>query len=199
MNVLIFDTETTGLPITKGYDSYYDYTNISKYNSSRLVQISWKLFNDKNCISNFDYIIKPDNFKIYNSNIHGITTEYANENGINFSVVTNSFLNDLEKCDTIVAHNFNFDKHILLSEFSRYDYTGLIKIFNEKQNFCTMNNTTKLLKLKNKGGYPKSPKLSELYTYLFNKEPENLHNSKYDTLHTSKCFFELLNRKLITL
>ncbi len=197
-DVLVFDTETTGLPKTKGFGNFYSYKDLSKYDSSRIVQISWRLFKNKVCVKEYDYVIKPDNFEIHNSEIHGITTEFANKNGYDLEYVANIFLNDIQEADTIVAHNYNFDKNILLSELYRKGcFENLISIFESKNSFCTMDKTTNILNLKNKGGYIKAPRLSELYTFLFNKDPTNLHDSKYDTRHTSDCFFELIDKNYI--
>jgi hypothetical protein len=54
-----------------------------------------------------------------------------------------------------------------------------------------MNNSKSLLNLKTKTNKLKNPKLDELYTYLFNKTPDHLHNSLYDTRYTAECYFEL--------
>ena len=43
---LIFDTETNGLPICKSYSEFPCYTDLSKYNSARLVQISYIITNN---------------------------------------------------------------------------------------------------------------------------------------------------------
>ena len=46
MKVIVFDTETTGLPITKGFNNYYSYKELEKYNSSRLLSICWQVYKD---------------------------------------------------------------------------------------------------------------------------------------------------------
>ena len=43
---LIIDTETTGFPITKGFNKYYDPIDHNKYDSARIVQIAWKVLGD---------------------------------------------------------------------------------------------------------------------------------------------------------
>ena len=42
-NLLIFDLETTGLPITPRFGEYYNYIENDKYNSSRIVSIAWSI------------------------------------------------------------------------------------------------------------------------------------------------------------
>ncbi len=90
-NIIIMDLETTGLPVRKpGYDQYYSYTENSKYESCRIVQIAWCY------IPNFSfkkiaktnikcYYRKPINFYDMPDEvvaIHGITYETIVENGI---------------------------------------------------------------------------------------------------------------------
>ncbi len=51
MKVLVFDTETTGLPSRKGYDKYYPYTELIHYDKSRIISICWHLYEDKKLVS----------------------------------------------------------------------------------------------------------------------------------------------------
>ncbi len=43
--------------------------------------------------------------------------------------------------------------------------------------------------------YFKSPKLSELYTFIFKEEPRNLHNSFVDVLLCLRCYFAIIENK----
>ena len=46
--------------------------------------------------------------------------------------------------------------------------------------------------------YFKSPKLSELYSFIFKEEPRNLHNSFVDILLCLRCYFMIAeNRDII--
>ncbi len=89
--IMIFDIETTGLPKTISYGVYYPYNDLSKYDSSRIVQISMML-----CTKNFEkisienFIIKPENFKINNSDMHGITDDIAQKDGVAFNIVADT-------------------------------------------------------------------------------------------------------------
>ena len=71
---LIFDVETTGLPI-EWEASVYDVDNWP-----RVVQIAWQLYDDdKKLLKEYNFIIKPDGYVIPNqaSHIHNITTAKA--------------------------------------------------------------------------------------------------------------------------
>ena len=111
MKLLIFDTETTGLPINKRQSA------LSKPNNwPHIVSISWVILDSKTSkiIKEENHIIKPLNWTIPEeaTNIHGITSEIA-ENGEDLSKVIRQFMSD--PCDMIVAHNAEFDMNVLIN------------------------------------------------------------------------------------
>ncbi len=198
MKSLIFDTETTGLPITQGFNKYYSYTDLEKYNSSRLLSICWKLYeNDKLINSNY-FIIKPEEFKIDNNSyackINGITHEIALSKGVSIHDIFEKLKSDFLDCNTIVAHNINFDKHILLSELHRYNRDDIITLFLSKRLYCTMLKGTDIANIKYKNSNKnKFPKLIELYKFFFNEEFQNAHNAEADVEACAKCYFKMIN------
>ena len=201
MRVLVFDTETTGLPSRKGYDKYFPYTELNHYDTSRIVSICWNLYNNGTLLSKNYFIIKPDDsFSIDNESksceINGITKEIAEQNGIPLIDLFVKLHTDLYNCDKIVAHNLLFDKNILLSELYRYKRQDLVDIFESKETYCTMQNSKDLLKIEMKYGGYKSPKLIELYLYLFGEKFDNEHDASADTEACAKCYFELQNNIL---
>ena len=201
MKVLVFDTETTGLPSKpKGFDKYYSYTKLDSYKNSRIVSICWNTYENNSLVNSQYHIIKPSNFEIDNKSyackINGITQEVALKDGINILELFEKLHSDLYNCDIIVAHNLLFDKHILLSELHRNKRNDLIQIFESKEMYCTMNHSKNILKLPTKyGNHYKSPKLIELYEYLFNKEFDHQHNAKADADACAQCYFKLTQRK----
>jgi len=200
MKILVFDTETTGLPSRKGYDKYYPYTQLNHYDNSRIISICWKLYDEEVLISSTYNIIKPDTFEIDNSSkacqINGITQEIANEKGINITDMFVKLHTDLYNCDTVVAHNILFDKTVLLSELHRYKRDDLINIFETKALYCTMNKSKDLLKIPMKYGDYKSPKLIELYLYFFGEKFDNEHDASADVEACVKCYFELIKNNV---
>ena len=142
---LIFDTETTGLPITKSYGLFPDYRELNFYNPSRIVQISYIITDSElNKLEESDTIIKADNFKIKNSSFHGITDLISETKGIPFVEFANSFYNSLDHVNVIIGHNIDFDINVLLSELFRYGLHDCIKKIQSKKHICTMK-TTKFL------------------------------------------------------
>lgn len=134
-NVLVFDTETTGLPERKNnkFGEYFPYYMSSKYDGSRMVSIAWKSIpnfhtGDNNSDDIQHFIRYPEDFyEISNSHIHGITYEMAQQNGTPLSDILEGGLYEaIKNCDYIVAHNALFDFHILASELFRMDNESLM-------------------------------------------------------------------------
>jgi len=206
MNILIFDTETTGLPKSK----YIDTLNLDEW--PHIVQFSFIKYDIiKNTIVEIhDYIIKiPKNIVIPEDsiNIHGISNEISNKKGVLMSNVFDKFFNSLQNTDKLIGHNINFDINILKVELLRLindtnvDQTSVKKykeylhfINNYNNVYCTMKETINHCKLekldKNGKKILKYPKLIELHTKLFDTSPKNLHNSLNDILITLRCYMQ---------
>lgn len=199
MKVLVFDTETTGLP---------EENNASILDTFRwpyIVQLSFIYYDSEinDVIDYYDNVIKlPDNITIPedSTRIHGITNEIMREKGINIITALKKFNDILKDCDIVVAHNISFDKRMIMVEcirnkISQYFTRGQ----NKKPEFCTMKNSKNICKIKMvnfKGEeYFKSPKLSELYTFIFKEEPKNLHNSFVDILLCLRSYFMIRENK----
>ena len=194
-NLLILDTETTGLPEKKNFNEYHSYKELDKYDSSRIVQLSYILHNlDNGQNSEYDFIIKPDNFEINNSEFHGITQEIAMNDGCNIKSVVEILESviDENKITYIIGHNVYFDLHVLFSELYRIGHKDLIKKIKKANIFCTMEQSTDILQLEpfRYGNY-KHPKLSELCEYVLGYCPGDLHNSLNDVRYTLECFIKL--------
>lgn len=179
---LIWDTETSGL-FKKGAN----YKNIHDFDNARLVSISWFLTQGNSIIEQSYFIIKPTDWyiNIESTNIHGITHQYALDNGLDIQQVLISFYNSLKRCTNLVAHNINFDETIIKSELFRLEYKDALNEIKIKNKICTMIKGRKYMKTR------KFPKLSELYKFLYNEEITNAHCALDDTKHCFKCFIKL--------
>jgi DNA polymerase III epsilon subunit-like protein len=185
---LIIDVETTGLPQRGGlpYGQNPSYEKLHMYDSSRIVQISMMLCNDKfEQIEFKDFIVKADGFTIGNSQFHGITNEISSNMGIPFYEIAKELSTYLKQVSHVIAHNANFDTCIINSELYRIGLHNIIDELKHKNVLCTMKHTKHIVNAKNKYGV-KDPSLSELYHFVIKKNIENAHNSKYDVinLHT---------------
>lgn len=200
---IFFDTETTGLPrdVNLTPDNYPGLSREAFIlNFPRIVQLSWLIYDSNQIIiESKDYVIKPDNYIIPErmTEIHGISTEKAKQVGHSLNHVLNQFKKAANKCDYMICHNFNFDMNMIKSEFARLKKN--YSFFNKCKHICTMHSTTDLLKIPTHKyeGY-KYPKLSELYSFLFDKTFDNAHNAYFDVKATADCFFRLQELKKIS-
>ena len=177
MKVLIFDTETTGLPKNSKVPAW-----IEKDNWPHIVSLSWMILDtDTNKVTTTkSYIIYPHSWVIpeESTKIHRISHQDAIDKGCYLEGVIDEFLN--EKCDMYIAHNLNFDYNVLLNAI-RWDI-GRIQVKIDKIFRCSMESSRDICKIQWMYRGFKSPKLSELYYYVFKREPDQkqLHGSLYD-------------------
>lgn len=190
---LFFDTETTGIP--KDYKAPCTNTD----NWPRLIQLGWLLTDaEGRILSEGNHIVRPDGFEIPKaaSDVHGITTEFALENGKPLLDVIFAFGADLNQSQLVVGHNLDYDLHILGAEYVRLGYDS--RIMFARPTLCTMQATIQYCNIPGRFG-PKWPKLMELYTKLFGQEFDGAHDAMADIVATKECFFELIRRGIVRL
>lgn len=191
MKVLVFDTETNGLPESRTAKIF----DTEKF--PYILQLSYIIYDilDNKIIKVSDHYVNNVDFSPDAYKINKITREMI-DNGKNIKDVLNDFIDSIKICDILVAHNCNFDKKIIMVECVRNQILYKLNYnIKNKSNFCTMINSTNLCKLPSnfKNGNFKFPKLNELYHYLFNEniQCDNLHNSLVDCIFTTKCYIKL--------
>jgi DNA polymerase III epsilon subunit-like protein len=188
---LFFDTETTGLP--KNYQAPLD----DFLNWPRIVQIAWSLYDSEgNHWESHNYIIRPDGFIIppESTKIHRISQEKALQEGKPIDAALEHFVRDAVSSSHLVAHNIDFDEHIVGSELLRQKRDNP---FGSANKICTMRSSAQFCRIDNgRGGY-KWPNLTELYTCLFAKGFPDAHDAVFDVRACAECFFELKRRGVI--
>jgi len=181
MNIMILDTETTGFPASR------DPTEIYKFNNARLIELGYIIYDSTGKkIKEYDLLVKPNNFVIGNTRIHGISQQDAISKGQPIEQVLNELSTDLDKIDAFVCHNISFDMNIILSESHRAKMLDLVKKIESKEKLCTMEMGKKFMKLN------KSPKLIELYKFLFNKDFIQEHRALSDCVACADCYFSMI-------
>jgi DNA polymerase III epsilon subunit-like protein len=193
MKVLIFDTETTGLPEGK---------NPSIYETQKwphIIQLSYIVYDSEtNDIVTLedDYISIDDNVVIQPGSqiIHNISREMLTDRGIPIEQALEKFNKFSDMSDLLVGHNVSFDKRMVIVEGIR----NKIRI-HKHDTYCTMKNSVELCKIQrfwpNGDTYFKYPTLSELHNELFQKIPKNTHNALIDILICMRCFVKIELRK----
>ena len=189
MKILIFDTETTGLPIGRN-PSIYD---TQKW--PHILQLSYIVYdsetNDIITVED-DYIRIDDDVVIEpgSQKIHNISKELLIERGIPIQDALYKFNSFTAQSDLLVGHNVSFDKRMVIVEGIR----NKIKM-NVDDTYCTMRNSVELCKIEREwpdgNKYFKYPTLSELYEELFKITPKNTHNALIDILICMRCFVKI--------
>jgi DNA polymerase-3 subunit alpha len=190
---LIFDTETTGVP----HNKTAPITDLDNW--PRLVQLAWQLHDNKgNLISAHNYIVRPEGFDIpYKAEqIHGVSTKRALAEGHELMTVLGTFIGDLSRTSLLVGHNIEFDINIIGAEFIRKQlapeqFLNLAKVDTgiSSTEFCQLTGGI--------GGRLKMPRLLELHEKLFGKDFGDAHDASYDVAATARCYFGLLQRKVV--
>jgi DNA polymerase III epsilon subunit-like protein len=198
MKILVFDTETTGLPVS--YNS--PLSDLSKW--PFIIQLSYIVFDTikKEVLAFKDHIIKlDDNCLITPESIavHKITRERSQQDGIPIQIALEEFSTIIATVDIIVGHNIVFDKNMLTVEFQRNQLkNSLYRDGIPVPEFCTMIQTVDKCKLpfQNKRKYNsqrdyKWPTLTELHYHLFNSIPNGTHNAIADVMICLRCYVYL--------
>lgn len=209
--IIVFDTETTGLPKSKIIN------NETLHLWPHIVQFSYVMYNIgqmklekvKDVVVNIpSHIIMSDE----TINLHKISNEEAHNSSITIEEILREFIEDIHcnNITAIVGHNISFDINMLKIELLRLinnndiiNKSILKKIFYDlnytNKLFCTMKKSVELCQIpawkKDGTPYYKFPKLIELYKKLFNEEPENLHNSLNDVLVTLRCYYMIVYKE----
>lgn len=181
MNIVVFDTETTGLvkPIPTDISLQPFMTEIFCY----------KLDENFKKISEFESLVKPPiPISKEITKITGISDETV-ANAPSFFEVYDALYDFFSDVDVVVGHNLAFDINIIHCELMRHDLDK--KFCYPKTHICTVE---KSYHLQNK-----RLKLSALYELLFGGKFENAHRARNDVLATVNCFAELCSRKEIIL
>jgi DNA polymerase III epsilon subunit-like protein len=206
--IIVFDTETTGLPTSRIINA--ETTHLWPY----IVQFSYVIYNVsqhvmekvKNVVVNI-----PENIIMTEENmsIHKITNEMVQNSPHKIHVILNEFFEDInnEQVKAIVGHNISYDINMLKIALLRLIHNKEITETNEykkmfyeinytNKTFCTMKKSVNICQIsvqkKDGTSYFKFPKLIELYKILFDEVPMNLHNSLIDVLVTLRCYYKIV-------
>lgn len=209
MKVLVFDTETTGLAMTKLLTS--SLLPLWPY----IVQFSYVIYDTERqkVLKIHDNILKiPDEILMTDEviNIHHITNEMCASSTTTFESILNEFFYDLSSVDEMVAHNIDFDTNMIKVELMRivnhYSTNPLekrkssrlqglspnvivyktlaeetLKLLDSKNSYCTMKKSTSLCNLQ----VTKAGRVYPKYPSLKELHEKLFQTSPLETLHNS--------------
>lgn len=207
LTILLLDTETNGLPKNR-------YAPISEPGLwPAILQLSWAVYTvtPEGIMTELEsrdvgVSLAPEiPWDTGAAKIHGLS-EYEGRNGTPALTVLTELAAALRRVSVVVAHNLAFDKPVIRA--AAYA-EGLRSLWpSDIKEFCSMRSTTDLVRIPptakqmefNVSKY-KSPRLSELYQWLFGAAYDvsgsALHSAKGDVHCLAECIGELLRRGLV--
>jgi DNA polymerase-3 subunit alpha len=191
---LVFDTETTGLPI----DKKAPLSNFANW--PRVVQIAWQLYDSVgNLLEAENHLVRPDGYTIpFNATrVHGITTDFAMQHGIPIQDVLSKFNETLFKTKYLIGHNLEFDTSAVGCELLRANIESIMFSLPILDT-CTEITAAFCQLPGGRNGRFKYPSLGELYKILFGESFSDAHNAAGDVEASARCFFELLRQGVFT-
>ncbi len=191
MNIaLVYDTETTGMPLFKEPSEHPGQPHIVQL-AAVLVDLD-----SRKELASIDVIVKPDGWTISDevAAIHGITQERAIDLGIPESMAVEMLL-ALWAQRKRIAHNEQFDARIVRIACMRHA-PAFADGWKAGTSECTQQISTPILKLppseKMKAAkrfHHKSANLGEAYQFFTGKPLENAHSAMADTRACLEVYF----------
>jgi DNA polymerase III epsilon subunit-like protein len=189
--ILVFDTETTGLPEERRFT---DSSSLERW--PRIIQLSYILYNPVKMeivpvTSSQQYgddIIKLEGLKegdpIPAESIHGITAEKSMA-GISIKDAIDKFIDAFNRTSSLVAHNIQYDVNVVCSEIKRLIQTSTSD--SERDKYLDVYN--KLMGV--------SPETAPLIvdTILFSTKPCNIWPYKYSRDRTGAVLLDANGEK----
>lgn len=184
--ILVFDTETTGLPAF----------NLPAEDPCQphIVQLGAILYGpDRRVLSELNLLVKPEGWTIPAdaSKVHGITTEIADRYGLKLASVIGLFGALAERAELLVAHNYSFDDKMVRRSFHHLGTADKAEAFRARPSYCTMRSSTDILKLPGKYSSFKWPNLQEAHTHFLGKPFEGAHDAMADVRACASVYFAM--------
>lgn len=189
---LVFDTETTGIPL------WNDPSDDPR--QPHIVDIACSLFDATGLeVDRFDAIINPGvEVPQEVAEIHGITTEIAMAEGIEPALALEAFMSFIDRASLVIGHNVSFD--VRLARILAARLTGE-KWDNPHQTYCTMRRTTNVCKiLKANPRFDRDwkwPTLGEAYQFFFGEPHADAHRARSDCDASARIFFHLMEQGIV--
>lgn len=194
---LVYDCETTGLPLFKEPSNHPDQPHIVQL-AAFLVDLE-----SRKTIASMDVIVRPDGWTIPNdmTAIHGITTKHAQDYGVPEAQAVDMLLALHSNATMRIAHNEPFDARIARIGIKRFidprDPGLVIPVSDDwkasnaectaqlSRHICQLPPTAKM-----KGGF-KTPTLMEAYQHFFGQDFPCQHTARADATACMRVYFAI--------
>lgn len=207
MIVIVFDTETTGLPAATGRGGMPNPLNPDRlvdYRDARMVELAYKVYQDSTLVKSVscfvndsETVARLDSDSAADARrIHGITAEMCRRHGASLRFVMGLFLKDASRAHVLVGHNLDFDLNVVTAEIMFLRRAGCdfnfqdVAMLRSKEHFCTMKRGYEVFEL------PRYPKLDALYREVTKTETarngnggKKQHRALVDVTKTAMCYF----------
>lgn len=193
MNVLFFDTETTGLNKPKLDPTHPD--------QPMPVQLGMKLDAiNRTEVGAVNFLIKPHGRWTIHPKaeaVHGITGPLADAYGTELITAYEFWTDYIAAADILVAHNAAYDITVMrraAKVYSEDTATPYVDPFEGKKVICTMLACIDIVKASpRRNGQWKWPKLEECTHHFFGHGVEGAHDALSDVKATAKVFYHLMD------
>ena len=196
--ILVYDTETSGLPNKKQLHNLDVQPHI--------MQLAFSLYDDaRRPVMEVSTLVTLPEWATCSPEAlatHGITPEMTRKYGMNPDAALRLLGWAANKAEVCIAHNEKFDLQLIDFAALRLSTKSPLA---ERKTFCTMEASTNILKLpptermlKYGMGPFKNPKLSECWTHFFGEELSGAHDALVDTRGCARVYYHLLDNGHIT-
>lgn len=194
--IIVWDTETTGLPL------FHEPSEDPR--QPHIVQLACCVVDSvtRKTLASIDLVAKPDGWSIPDevASIHGITTEHARAIGVPEKDIVAMFL-ALGAGRTHVAHNSSFDERIVRIALKRHFNDAAADEFKTRTFKCTQLLSTPILKLPPtakmiaaRRNHHKSANLGEAYQFFTGKPLDGAHRAMVDVTACMDVWFAIQDR-----
>lgn len=185
MKTLIFDTETTGLPKSRGENKLSDLPY--------LTQLAALFCVDQRIVSSISFYFKDSRIDVPDEQFfkdQGISNEFLNDVGVPYHVGLKMFDDLLRQSDRAIAHNMDFDGRVIWASYARTNGIEFSYMKNIPK-YCTMLSSKNICNIPGAYGI-KWPSLTEAYKHLVDKNGfEGAHDALADVNACHKVLFSL--------
>lgn len=190
MRTLVFDTETSGIPI--------DGLHPSDPAQPRIVQFAAVLLDaDRREVTSVSMIVNPGvDIPAGATKVHGIDNDRAARFGVHERAAVGMFIRLCAVADVAVAHNARFDLRMLdmaaVRAKTAIKLPELVRCTCEAATpICNLPPTARMLET----GFnkPKAPKLEEAFKMLVGREMVGAHDAMADVRACVELYFKLVD------